>query len=177
MAVDQKAPGPALQAAAKRVRQRYSHGEHRPLGSFVVLTGCYVAAVGVGFLVARSRGVRVPARPAVGDLALVAIATLRTSRLIAKDSVTSPLRAPFTRFQEAGGAGEVNEQVVGRGARKAMGELLSCPFCIGQWVSTGLVGGLVLAPRATRWLAATMCVSAAADTLQFGRALLEHAAE
>jgi hypothetical protein len=32
-----------------------------------------------------------------------------------------------------------------------MGELLTCPFCLGQWVATGLIFGLVLAPRTIGW--------------------------
>ncbi len=31
-----------------------------------------------------------------------------------------------------------------------MGELVSCPVCIGTWVAAGLVYGLHLAPRPTR---------------------------
>ena len=37
------------------------------------------------------------------------------SRLIAKDSVTSPVRRPFVEFEGPAGEGEVNEQVIGKG--------------------------------------------------------------
>jgi hypothetical protein len=56
--------------------------------------------------------------------------------------------------------------VRGSGPRKALGELLTCPFCVGQWVATSFVLGLVLAPRATRLVASTFTAVAAADFLQ-----------
>ena len=81
---------------------------------------------------------------------LISIATHKLSRLLAKDSVTSPLRAPFTRYAEPGGAAEVNEEVRDQGSsiRHSIGELVTCPFCLAVWVATGLTGGLVLAPAA-----------------------------
>lgn len=45
----------------------------------------------------------------------MALATAHLSRLITKDSVTSVLRAPFARFEEPAGEGEVNEEAVGSG--------------------------------------------------------------
>jgi hypothetical protein len=161
-----------LVEAARSEAAAYGHGEHRPLGSFLVVMGTYTAGVVGSAIVGRVAGVRVPDRPAWGDLGLLAVATQRVSRLLSKDAVTSPLRAPFTQFEEAGAPGEVNEQVRGTGARKAVGELLSCPFCSAQWVGTAFLGGLVLAPRATRWVAAGMSLIAAADLLQFGYSAL-----
>ncbi len=49
-----------------------------------------------------------------------------------------------------------------------MGELLTCPFGLGQWVATGLIFGLVLAPRTTRLVAALFTSLTVADLLQFG---------
>src|SRR5262245_19817889 len=113
----------------------------------------YVGVVGAGVALGRWRGVRLPERVGPGDLALVAVATHRLSRLISKDSITSVVRAPFTRYAEPAGAGEVNEEVRGSGFRHAAGELVACPFCLDQWVATAFVGGLVVAPRATRVVA------------------------
>ena len=49
--------------------------------------------------------------------------------------MTSPLRAPFTRFEGASGHAEVAEEVREHGGVKhAVGELLTCPFCLAQWV-------------------------------------------
>ena len=57
------------------------------------------------------------------------------------------------------------------------GELLSCPFCLAQWIATGFVTGLVVAPRATRVVAATFSVVALADFLQMAYAMAGNAAE
>ncbi|MFC7483637.1 DUF1360 domain-containing protein [Luedemannella flava] len=120
---------------------------------------------------ARLTGCRLPATVPVGDVALLSAATFRISRLVTKDSVTSPLRAPVTRFTGAAGAGEVNEEPRGEnGLSHAAGELASCPFCASVWTATGLTAGMAFAPRLTRWVAATATAVAAADFLQFAYA-------
>ena len=88
--------------------------------------------------------------------------------LITKDPVTSPLRAPFTRFEGTSGDAELGEQVRGTGLQKAIGELIGCPFCIGQWVATGFTAGYLFAPRLTRLAAGMFTELALADFLQFG---------
>jgi hypothetical protein len=82
--------------------------------------------------------------------------------------VTAPIRAPFTSFQGASGEAEVAEEVREHGGVKhAIGELLTCPFCMAQWVGTGFVLAYVTAPRATRLAALTMTMVAGSDVLQF----------
>ena len=44
--------------------------------------------------------------------------------------------------------------------------LLTCPYCIGQWIALAGVTGVVLAPRTTRTVASVLAVSAASDYLQ-----------
>jgi hypothetical protein len=107
-----------------------------------------------------------PERLTTTDLLLVGIATHKLSRLIAKDKVTSFLRAPFTKFQEPSGQGEIEEQPCGHGLRLAVGELLVCPYCLGQWVATGLTLGLVGAPRATRLVNSVFVAHTISDFLQ-----------
>ena len=53
------------------------------------------------------------------------------------------------------------------GLRHAVGELITCPFCLAQWVATGLVFGYATAPKATRLAALTMTLVAGSDVLQF----------
>jgi hypothetical protein len=153
-----------LSERATQEADAYRAGEDRPLGSFAGLMVAYGVFVTVGALAARRRGL--PSKVGPGDLALVSVATHKLSRLLAKDPVTSPLRAPFTRFAGTSGEAELKEQVRGSGPRKALGELVTCPFCVGQWVATSFVLGLVLAPRATRLVASTFTAVAAADFLQ-----------
>src|SRR3954465_3274074 len=111
------------------ISERYAPDDERPLGSFLVLMSGYGAAVGTGpagaavatgAAVLRWRGVRLPDRLDLADLGLAAVATHKLSRLLAKDAVTSPLRAPFTRFAGSQGDAELKEEVLGRGPRKAL---------------------------------------------------------
>src|SRR5512135_729711 len=128
-AVGRAAVPSSVRARAEQEAEAYRHGEDVPLGAFSALLATYGAVVlAAGFLV-RRRG-RLPERPALADLALLTVATYRLARLITKDSVTSPLRSPFMRYEGPAGDGELSESVRVGGARKAVGELLSCPFCV-----------------------------------------------
>jgi hypothetical protein len=151
---------PATLAAA------YAPGEERPLGSYVILTGTYAGALAGSLVVLRDRGHQLPERFTAADVLLIGIATHKLSRLIAKDKVTSFLRAPFTRFQESAGQGEVEEEPCGHGPRLAVGELLACPYCLAQWVATGLTLGLIGAPRLTRLLSTIFVAHTVSDFLQ-----------
>jgi hypothetical protein len=139
--------------------------QYRPLASYLALTAAFNGLVAAG-LVAASRAGRLPERVGAGDLALGAVATYKLSRLVAKDRVTSGIRAPFTRFQEDSGHGEVEEAARGSGLRLAVGELVICPNCVGQWVAGAFTAGFVADPRATRVVAAMFAMHAGADALQ-----------
>jgi len=89
--------------------------------------------------------------------------------------VTSPLRAPFTTFEGTSGEAELAESVRGTGMRKAVGELVTCPFCLGQWVATALAYGFVLAPRTTRWTCSVFTALTVADFLQLAYAAAQEA--
>jgi hypothetical protein len=89
--------------------------------------------------------------------------------------VTSPLRAPFTAYQGTSGPAELDEEVRGDGIQKAVGELVTCPFCTSVWVATGFAAGLLYLPRTTRLTVAALAALAGADLLQFARAGLEKA--
>ena len=97
---------------------------------------------------------------------MFALATQKLSRVITKDKVTSAFRAPFTEVEGKGGPGEVEERAKGRGLRRAIGELLTCPFCLGTWIASGFIYGYVFAPRISRILASIFAVSGLADFLQ-----------
>src|SRR5436189_235382 len=60
-----------------------------------------------------------------------------------------------------------------RSARTAVGELITCPFCIDLWVATGLMAGFIYLPRTTRLAIETLAVLTGADLLQFGYARLQ----
>lgn len=119
--------------------------------------------MGGSLIILRARGQDLPERFTPGDVLLVGIASHKLSRLIAKDKVTSFMRAPFTRFQQSSGHGEVEEESCGHGLRLAVGELLVCPYCLAQWAATGLTIGLIGAPRLTRLLSTVLVAHTAAD--------------
>jgi hypothetical protein len=145
----------------QKTEQSYE-GEHdRPLGGYVGILSAYGGTVVVAAAVAALAKRRVPDHIGVLDLLLMAACTHKVSRRLAKDPVTSPLRAPFTRYEGESGPAEVQES-----PRGALGELLACPFCLAQWVATGYAAGLVLAPKATRLVGATMTAVAVSDWLQ-----------
>jgi hypothetical protein len=153
---------------ARTQQREYTRGEPRPLVGDLGAMGVYLGLVTAGIATVRARGTDLPTRLPIGDVALLTVATFRLSRRIAKDPVTSPLRAPFTTFEGPSGHAEVAEEVREHGGVKhAVGELLTCPFCLAQWVATGLVFGYATAPKATRLAALTMTMVAGSDILQF----------
>ena len=84
------------------------------------------------------------------DLVLLAISTFRLGRLVSYDKVFAPLRAPvaITKPDESG-AGDTTAPR-GKGARRSLGELITCPICSGTWIAAILVYALHLWPGATR---------------------------
>jgi hypothetical protein len=136
-----------------------------PFGSYALFTTVFNGAFGAA-LAAAGRSGRLPERVEAGDVVLVGVASHKLSRVITKDRITSFVRAPFTEYQAPGGPGEVEERARGRGLRRAVGELLICPYCIGLWVSGGMHIGLIYAPRTTRTVASTFTALTIADFLQ-----------
>jgi hypothetical protein len=139
--------------------------------------GVYVTGVGAAAALSRLTRRRAPERVSPYDLVQMTVATHRISRTIAKDPVTSPLRAPFTTFRGTGAPAELAEEVRGHGIRHSVGELVTCPMCLAQWVATALSAGLVLAPVSTRLLMATFSAVAGADFLQYVYAWVQQAPE
>lgn len=164
-------------AWAERQADEYRHGEPRPLGGYIGAMGAYSLLVAGAALAARLLGRHAPPTVRPWDVVLLGVATQKLSRLLARDPVTSPLRAPFVEYEGTAGPAELQEQVRDEGGVKhTLGELSSCPFCLSQWVGTGFVAGTVLAPRATRLAATALAAVAVSDSLQFGYAALERAA-
>jgi len=157
---------------ARAEKDRYSDGAERPLGGYLAAMGAYAGVTGILAVVTRLTRRELPDGLATKDILLAATATHKLSRLITKDPV-SPLRAPFTVFEGQEGPAELKEEVRGHGARKAVAELITCPFCLDLWVATGLTAGYIYLPRATRLAVDTLAVLSGADLLQFGYALLQ----
>jgi hypothetical protein len=160
--------GAPVRRWARIQKREYTNGEERPLAGDLGAMGVYLGLVSAVAAAVRASGRQLPDRIPLGDAVLLTVGTFRLARRLAKDPVTAPIRAPFTRFDGASGHAEVAEEVREHGgAKHAVGELLTCPFCLAQWVGTGFVFGYVAAPKATRLAALTMTMVAGSDVLQF----------
>jgi hypothetical protein len=153
----------------------HAPGRERPLGAYGALAGLFTAVCAAFAGWFRHSGRTLPEHMQPGDLALVTVATHKLSRTLAKDRVTSTVRAPFTRFEDDAGPGEVQEVARGRGLRRAVGELLICPYCLGLWIVALLTAGLLVAPRPTRWGASVFVALTGSDLLQLAYAKAEAA--
>jgi hypothetical protein len=160
--------GAPVRRWARTQKREYTNGEERPLAGDLGAMGVYLGLVSAAAAAVRASGRQLPDRIPLGDAVLLTVGTFRLARRLAKDPVTAPIRAPFTRFEGASGHAEVAEEVREHGgAKHAVGELLTCPFCLAQWVGTGFVFGYITAPKATRLAALTMTMVAGSDVLQF----------
>jgi hypothetical protein len=140
--------------------------ERPPLLSYLGFMSIFGTLVAAALAVARRQGRELPETVPAGQLLLIGTASHKLSRVVAKDKVTSPLRAPFTELEGKGGPAELEERSRGTGLRKAIGELLICPFCLSLWVIAGFSVGLLFAPRVTRFIASLFAALTIADFLQ-----------
>jgi hypothetical protein len=159
-----------LHASISDLRDRAKEEVHQysdkpmPIGGYTVLLGTYalLSATGLIALSRRKEGLKLPG---VADIALLGVATHKISRIITKDWVTIPLRAPFVEYREPRSGGEVSESSRGSGLRRAVGDLLTCPFCFGPWVAGVLYAGYLTAPAATRVVASVFASVTVSDFL------------
>lgn len=140
-------------------------GEQGELPPYAALAGVFNLILAVFFLAMKRSGRPLPERVGIGDIALLGVATHKLSMLVAQDAVTSPLRAPFTELQDKQSPKSMDEKPRGTGLRRSIGELLTCQFCVGQWVASFFTYGLVLAPAATRLVASIFAVVTVSDHL------------
>jgi hypothetical protein len=127
---------------------RSSRQEAATKVAFTILFLLFFA--GFIILAARLIPLRLGASPSLFDFVLLAFATIRLGRMVAYDRVMEPFRAPFTKtVPDKSGVGKT---VISRGTgvRCSIGQLISCPICIGTWIAAGLVYGLYTFPGPTR---------------------------
>lgn len=147
----------------------YAPEEQRPpLLAYLVLSTGFVA-VAASFVAARRRGKGLPRHIDPRDIAVIGVASFKLSRLVTRKKITAPIRAPFTVYQGKGDVpAEVDERPRGHGAQAAVGQLLTCPYCLGLWMASAMTAGLVTAPRETRLVASTLTALGVADLLHAG---------
>ena len=156
----------ALTREARDAFESYAEPEDRPpFGTYTALATLFNAGFAGAVLAARRSG-RLPERIETRDVILLGTASHKLSRLVAKDKVTAFLRAPFTEYQGRGGPAEVEERARGEGPRRAIGELLICPYCLGLWMSGAFHAGMLFAPRITRVVASALTALTLSDFLQ-----------
>jgi Protein of unknown function (DUF1360) len=158
--------GSALKIPAEVVAGYAEPGKRPPFLPYLAFMSIFGTLVSAALLLARRQGRELPAKVSPGELLLVGTASHKLSRIIAKDKVTSPLRAPFTELEGKGGPAELEESSRGTGLRKAIGELLICPYCLDLWVVAGFSVGLLFAPRVTRFVASLFSALTISDFFQ-----------
>lgn len=85
----------------------------------------------------------------IWDFTILALASFRLTRLIVFDKITEFLRNPFfdeVEEENEDGTMEVYYLPKGTPIKKIIGELLSCYWCTGVWVSAAVVVGHLLLP-------------------------------
>jgi hypothetical protein len=165
-------------ARAQQEAEEYRGDNQRPLSGYLAVMAIYGVLVALTAVVAAATGRKLPERWHLQDLIMVTLGTHKLSRTLAKDAVTSPLRAPFTRYAGTAGPAEVQEESRHDSQlRHSLGELLTCPFCLDMWVATAFVIGLIFAPRLTRLVAGSFTALAGADFLQLAYAKAQQSVE
>ena len=150
-------------AGAKAVFAGYSKTP-RPLGGYAALVGVFTVGLAAALAATKESDEELP-KLSWSDLLLFGIATHKLSRVATKDLVTSPFRAPFVKFKKFAGAGEVEEEARGEGLQEAVGDLITCPYCIAPWIASAMVFASARAPRATRVIGGIFTIAAGSDFL------------
>jgi hypothetical protein len=131
--------------------------------------GGFVVLLGSAGLLGRALG-RDPQCQTTLDLVVLAAATFKAARTLARDEVTSFLRDPFVSGYAH--SGEAEEPMPTGGMEQAIGELVTCTRCVGTWAAAGLASAQILAPRFGRLLTWSLGAAAVNDFLQAAFAAL-----
>jgi hypothetical protein len=162
---------PASGSVAGRAIAHYAEAatETLPIRGYAAMLVAFAGSFAALALSARFAG-RLPRRISASDTLLLGVATHKLTRIVTRERVTIPLRVPFTRYRGRDGAGEVNEEPRGDELQRAVGSLVTCQYCAGPWIATGLSAGLLFAPRVTRLACSVFAMVAISDFLHQGYA-------
>ena len=153
----------------ERVRREYAPQDSIPLTGYVASMGVFVAGLGAALVWITRRRAELPS---LRDVGLLGVATHKLARIVSKDFVTAPVRAPFTRRAGTEGAGEVQDEARGSAPRRAVGHLLTCPYCLGPWIATALGTSMAAWPRQAGFVARVLTAVSLADFLHLAYARL-----
>jgi hypothetical protein len=129
-----------------------------PYEAYATIAGGFFAG-----LAAVAAGARRSPPGGALDLIALSAATFKASRTLSRERVASFIREPFVEGKAEIGE---DERPAGEGLQRAIGELVTCPRCIGTWSAAGLAGTQMLTPRFGRLLVWSLGASAANDFLQ-----------
>jgi hypothetical protein len=129
-----------------------------PYEAYATIAGAFFG--GLAAVAALSR--RAPPGSLLDFVALSA-ATFKASRALSRERVGAFVRQPFVEGEADSGE---DEQPAGEGLQRALGELVTCPRCLGTWSAATLASTQLLTPRFGRLVTWTLGASAANDFLQ-----------
>ena len=162
-----KAQGQPSPAQLTQQGQQHEQDVRKRRATYLTLMGLF-GALFVAFTAReRQRGLRAPSPIRPLDVVLLALATFRLARIVAFDQITEPVRAPVAQDTEEG------PEPKGRGFRRALGELVTCPMCVGVWISAALTYGLLWLPGPTRVFVTMFGAAGAAEALNYGMSVLD----
>jgi hypothetical protein len=139
-----------------------------PYEAYAAIMGTFAGGLAAAGALSKLLG-RDPQCQTALDLTVLAGATFKAARTLARDEVTSFIREPFVR----GHAHEGGEEPVETGdIHQALGELVTCSRCVGTWAAAALATTQVLAPRFGRLLTWSLAAAGLNDFLQAGFARL-----
>jgi hypothetical protein len=142
-----------------------------PHGAYAAIVAVFGGGLGLAGALSKRLG-REPQCQSALDLAVLAAATFKAARTLARDDITSFLREPFV--EEEAGSVEDETPVQTGGLDQAIGELVTCTRCVGTWAAAGLATTQVLAPRFGRLLTWSLATAGINDFLQAGFSALAH---
>lgn len=136
-----------------------------PYQSYAAIMATFVGGLTAAGAVGRWVG-RDPQCQTTLDFAVLALASYKAARTVARDEVTSFVRDPFVEGHAHEGEGE--KPIEDGGMQQAIGELVTCTRCVGTWTAAGLACTQILAPRFGRLLTWSLAAAGANDFLQAG---------
>lgn len=152
--------------------QELDNGGTSPFSAYCLLSTTFNSGV-IGLAGATAVLGRLKTPVAAGDLITMGLAAHSIARILTKERVTMPLRAPFTKQEDHGRKGGHDSTPRGHGMQRALGELLTCPHCIAPWVALGLMAGHVVAPQPTRAITTLFSTVALATAFHHAYAWLD----
>lgn len=157
----QTTPSGSVSQAPRRLSPERGR-EKEPMGGYLVASALFAAATTFGLFQLRRRRGTIP-KPDALDVFVLAVGTLRLSRLVSRDKVMSPVRAPFTEVERDSSNGTLRERARGSGAVRTIGELLTCPRCTAMWAAGALCMTYFWAPDIGRSVGVVLSSAAVSD--------------